>query len=697
MSETPRLEVDAQQIAWITFDDPAAKVNILNAAVMERLATLIDTVAVNSAVRAAVVIGKPDGFLAGADIKALAAIKTIAEARELSARGQEIFSALEKLGERIPVICAITGPCLGGGCELALACNYRLASDSPKTQIGLPETQLGIFPGWGGTQRLPRLIGLKAALDIILAGKSLSAKEAKKVGLVDEVTYDATLRARAAEVAANFAKLAPRRDSHFVENSPPARRVICAAARKKLLEKTRGHYPAPLKALEVVEQGLGKPLREGLELEARNFAEISVTPQAKNLIRVFFLRETYRKLRAYPQEKIEPLPIAKCGVVGAGVMGAGIAYWLAARGFTVRLKDVKPEFVQAGLKRISAVAKEGVKRKKISPRDAEAIMARVSPTTDYTGFGNCDLIIEAVLEREGVKKSVFTEIAGVAREDAILATNTSAIPISHLAACVKRPEQLVGIHFFNPVHKMPLVEIVVGKTSDKLTVETAVAFAKHIGKLPVVVNESPGFLANRLLMPYLNEAGFLLDEGKPIEAIDRAALDFGMPMGPLRLIDEVGTDVTFDVSRELADAFGERMKISSAINKINASGLKGRKGGAGFYVYEGKNETPNLKIYEMFGITPLKEPLRVERLQQRLIYTMINEAARVLEEKVVAARDDVDACMIFGTGFPPFRGGLMAYAAEVGLANIVRTLEEFTAAYGHRFAPAPLLKKMAEK
>jgi 3-hydroxyacyl-CoA dehydrogenase/enoyl-CoA hydratase/3-hydroxybutyryl-CoA epimerase len=695
MSETPRLEIDAKNIAWITFDDPNSKVNVLNAAVMEKLANVIEQIAANAAVRAVVVIGKPDGFLAGADIKALQAIKTIAEGRELAARGQEIFSALEKIGENIPVVCAITGFALGGGCELALACSYRIASDNPKTQIGLPEVKLGIFPGWGGTQRLPRLIGLKAALDIILAGKSLNAKKAKEVGLVDEIAPDTMLRQRAEEVADNYAKFAPKREGHFVENHPPMRGVICAAARKETLEKTRGNYPAPLLALDAIEQGLGKDLRGGLEIEAKLFGEISVTTACKNLIRVFFLDGDYKKLRAFPKEKIEPLPVAKVGVVGAGLMGSGIAHWLASRGFTVRLKDVKPEFVQGGLKRISAIVDGGVKRGKLTAQDAEKIMARISPTTDYAGFESCDLIIEAVLEKEELKKTVFEEISAIAREDAILASNTSAIPISHIAANVKKPSRFLGIHFFNPVHMMPLVEVVVGKHSGKVAVESAVALVKKIGKTPVIVNESPGFLVNRLLLPYMNEAGFLLEEGNPIELIDKAATDFGMPMGPLRLTDEVGIAVTYEVCRELQEAFGDRMKISSVVVRVNATGLKGKSGGSGFYLYEGKSETPNAKIYDILNIKPAQQPLALQTIQQRLIYTMINEAARVLEEKVVATPNDVDAGMIFGTGFPPFRGGLMAYADSIGVPSIVKSLEEFAKTYGARFTPAPLLLDMA--
>jgi len=695
MSETPRLEIDAKNIAWIVFDDPNAKVNVLNFAVMEKLANVIEQVAANAAVRAVVVIGKPDGFLAGADIKALQAISTIAEGRELAARGQEIFNALEKIGEKIPVVCAITGFALGGGCEVALACSYRIASDNPKTLIGLPEVKLGIFPGWGGTQRLPRLIGLKAALDIILAGKTLKSKQAREVGLVDEIVPDALLRQRAEEVADNYAKFAPKREGHFVENHPPMRSVICNAARKEVMEKTRGNYPATLKALESVEEGLGKDLRGGLENEARLFGEICTTTQCKNLIRVFFLDSDYKKLRAFPKEKLEPLPVAKVGVVGAGLMGSGIAHWLASRGFTVRLKDIKPEFVQGGLKRISTIVEGGVKRGKLSQKDAEALMARISPTTDYAGFETCDLIIEAVLEKEELKKTVFEEVSAVAREDAILASNTSAIPISKIAENVKRPSRLVGIHFFNPVHMMPLVEVVVGKQSGKVAVESAVALVKKLGKTPVIVNESPGFLVNRLLLPYMNEAGFLLEEGNPIELIDQAAKDFGMPMGPLRLTDEVGIAVTYEVCRELQESFGDRMKISSVVVRVNGTGLKGRSGGSGFYLYEGKSETPNAKIYKVLGIKPSEKPLSLETIQQRLIYTMINEAARVLEEKVVATPSDVDAGMIFGTGFPPFRGGLMVYADSIGAKNIVKTLEEFAKTHGARFTPAPLLLDMA--
>jgi 3-hydroxyacyl-CoA dehydrogenase/enoyl-CoA hydratase/3-hydroxybutyryl-CoA epimerase len=409
----------------------------------------------------------------------------------------------------------------------------------------------------------------------------------------------------------------------------------------------RGHYPAPLKAIEVAGRGF--------DAEARGFGEICVTSQCKNLIRVFFLREKYSKLRLPGGERAKK--IEKVGVLGAGTMGAGIAMWCSARGLTVRLKDLKPEFVAAGMKRIEDAYRDGVKRRKITELQMQHGMARVHPTTEYTGFGDCDLVIEAVLEKIEVKRPVFAELTPLLRPDCVIASNTSAIPIDDLAAATGRPERFVGIHFFNPVHKMPLVEVVRGTKTDPAIVAAAVEFAKQLKKIPVVVKGAPGFLVNRLLMPYLNEAGVMLGEGVGVEAMDGAMVDFGWPMGPARLIDEIGVDVTLDVARELAEAFRDRMIVAPILRQVHEQGLKGRKGGAGFYI--GERTNPAVKL-------PGGKTMSAEEIQKRLMNAMVAEAKLCMKEEIVAAEDDIDVAVIFGLGFPPFRGGLVKWARDAG-------------------------------
>jgi len=653
--ESPRLEVDADDIAWVVFDDPDAKVNLLNPLSVGGLDGILDELPQRKPKGVVFISGKPGIFIAGADINELAKIHDPAHGEDLSRAGHRILGKIERLG--VPTVAAIDGACLGGGCELALACRFRVATDNPKTQIGLPETQLGIVPGWGGTQRLPRLIGLYAALGIIVAGKTVDPVRALKIGLVNAVVPTVGLRA----AAVKFVKTGRLPGAGvFLDNLWPVRRILCRIARKQTLARTRGHYPAPLKAIEAMEGGLGASLERGLELEARIFGEVAATSQCKNLIRVFFLREKYSKLRWGDAESAKK--IEKVGVLGAGVMGAGIAQWCSARGLTVRLKDIKPEFVASGMKRVADAYREGVKRRKLSRLEAEHGLARVHPTTDYSGFGDCDLVIEAVLEQVEVKHALFQELAPLLRDDCVIASNTSAIPIDDLAEVSDRPKRFVGIHFFNPVHKMPLVEIVRGTKTAAAVVVTAVEFVKQLKKTPVVVNGAPGFLVNRLLMPYLNEAGVLLDEGVSVEAVDRAMLEFGMPMGPLRLIDEVGIDVAYDVAQELAEAFGDRISVAPVLQRVAEEGLKGRKGGKGFYVYDGKKERPNsgLKL-------PAAKMMSAAAIQQRLMGVMVGEAKRCLAEEVVATEDDIDVGMIFGTGFPPFRGGLVKYAQDSGL------------------------------
>ena len=683
--DTMRLDIDSEGIGWVTFDDPSAKVNLINPAVALQLGKILEDLAQRRPKAVVFISGKPDVFIAGADIKEISKIADAAEGERLARAGHQLLGRLERLG--MPTVAAIHGACLGGGCELILACSHRVATDHSKTQIGLPETQLGIIPGWGGTQRLSRLIGLRAALRMIVTGNTVDGLRAWKMGLVDQVVPVVALRETAKRIALG-AGSAVRRPARW-DTWWGVRGCICRRARKETLARTGGHYPAPLRAIDAVERGLATSLDRGLEMEARMFGELAVASPCKNLIRVFFLREKYsrRKIEPLSESLAGPKPaarIAKVGVIGAGTMGAGIAQWCSARGLTVRLKDVRPGLVAAGMKRIAEVYCEAVRRRKLTESEARLGLARVHPTTEYSGFADCDIVIEAVVERLEIKRQVFGELLPLIRENCILASNTSALPIDDLGAACGRPGWLVGVHFFNPVHKMPLVEIVRGTETAPEVLAAALGFAGQLRKIAVIVRGAPGFLVNRLLMPYLNEAAQMLEDGMGVAEIDRAMREFGMPMGPLRLIDEVGIDVAADVAGELAAAFRDRMAIAPVLERMHRAGWKGRKGGAGFYVYGGNRERVNPAILPLigdgggrgsrlrgrsrFGVAEARRagPLLPAEIQKRLVGVMIAEARRVLDDRVVETEDDVDAGMIFGTGFPPFRGGLVRYARDAG-------------------------------
>lgn len=697
------LDVDGDGVAWLVFDDPEAKVNVLSSGVMARLNALLGDVeegARTGRVKALIVkSGKPGSFIAGADVEEIAGVTDPAEAEAGSRSGQQVFRRLERLP--IPSVAAIDGICLGGGAELALACTYRFASDRPETRIGFPEVRLGIIPGWGGTTRLPRLVGLRAAVEMIVTGKTVTARRAQRIGLVDEAVPPAQLGERVRRFAweriDRGRMRAPRRrgvGARLLEETAPGRRLLIAQARRKVLRETKGHYPAPLAALDVLARTLALPLDRAFELESRTVARLAVSDVCKNLIHVFFLMEGAKK--AAPAAT--PRAAERVAVLGAGVMGGGIAQLLAQRGVPVRLKDIRPDAIALGLRHAREVFDRAVRRGRLERREAERGMQRISPTLDYSGFGRADVVIEAVVERMDVKKQVLRETEAHAAPDAVLASNTSALSITEMANGLARPENVCGMHFFNPVHRMPLVEIVRGAATSDETLATAFALARRLEKTPVIVGDGPGFLVNRLLAPYLNEAGWLLTEGARIEAIDRALLEFGMPMGPLRLLDEVGLDVSRHVAGILYEAFGDRMLPAPAMVRLAETARIGRKGGLGFYRYEdGKERGPDDALYAELGdaIPPERRDVPADVIRERCILVMINEAARALEDRIADGPAAVDLAMITGTGFPPFRGGPLRYADAVGLPAIAGKLEAYQRSLGVRFQPAPLLRERA--
>jgi 3-hydroxyacyl-CoA dehydrogenase/enoyl-CoA hydratase/3-hydroxybutyryl-CoA epimerase len=679
-------------IAVLTFDRPESSANIFDQATFDELNEHLNVLTGDSSVRGLIIrSAKPKIFIAGADLNGFTKDLTAEKLAFLVEQGQKTFDRLAALP--IPTVAAIHGVALGGGFEVALACDYRIASLDSATKVGLPETMLGILPAWGGSTRLPRLVGLPTALDAILSGKQYAAKAAKKLGMIDEISYAERLIGLATQLIAS--QPGKKRElKQYLANRPPISTFIAAQAKKRALAKTRGHYPAPLKALEVVVAGLTASHAQSLENERRAFIELASGATAQNLIRVFFLQERSKKLSVktdQPSRKIN-----RALVVGAGLMGSGIAQWLSARGLRVVLKDVAPEPLGKGLQSIHKIYRDTVKRRIFSEAEAQAGIDRILPVYEDIPWRDVDLVIEAAVEKLDLKQQIFHRIAEQIPNCQVIASNTSALSIDAIANGLADPGKVVGIHFFNPVHRMQLVEVVQGSKTSPQTLATAVQFVKSIGKLPVLVKDSPGFLVNRILLPYMMEAFNLFSEGYRLERIDRAMLDFGMPMGPLRLTDEVGLDVSLHVGSDLAQRVQHLPPLNNAIDRMLAQGWLGRKSGKGFYDYSSSAERPNP---ELSAYQPQSEPTDGDDtvLRDRLVLVMINEAGRCLEEKVVTDPADVDFAMIMGTGWAPFRGGPLRYADSIGISTLVARLRELSQKGGDYFAPCALLNEMASR
>ena len=712
----PRFGIDADGVGQITFDDPGRAHNILTEPVLEELGGIVaqaDQAAREGTLRALLVdSGKPGSFIAGADVTAIA---TVAESgdREVAVEavraGQALFGRIAALP--VPTVAAIHGICLGGGTELALACDHRVCDDDDRTRIGLPEVQLGILPAWGGTTRLPRLVGLRAALGIMLTGKPARVSRAKRIGLVDRVFPRQQFRERSLEFVRSLAEgtggrtdgagrkraRARRRRGvagWLLDGTAPGRAIVLRTARKQVLKRTRGHYPAPLRILDVVRKGIGRPMAEGFELEAKAVGQLMASPHCRNLLFLFQLREGARK--GPWAEGGRAAPVGQMAVIGAGQMGGGIAQVAAYNDLPVRMKDVRHEAVAGGLAHARSIFDGAVKRRSLRRRDAMRKMGLISGGLDYAGVGRADLVVEAVVERMDIKKAVLKEVEAVVGPDAVIATNTSSLSVDEMASVLDRPGRFAGMHFFGPVHRMPLVEVVRGEETDPDTIETIAALVVRMGKVPVVTRDGPGFLVNRILGLALNEAGHLLDEGHDVQALDRIWTDFGMPMGPCRLIDEVGMDVARHAGDSLAEAFGERMAPSASLVALGESGRLGRKGGKGFYLYEkGKERGVDGTVYADMGQSSRRVPPDPARSCDRIVLAMVNEAARILEDGIVGSAADVDLGMVMGTGFPPFRGGLLRYADDRGLDEVAQVVERFAGEVGGRFQPCGLLVELA--
>ncbi|EKF75975.1 short chain enoyl-CoA hydratase/3-hydroxyacyl-CoA dehydrogenase [Alcanivorax hongdengensis A-11-3] len=653
---------------------------------------------------------KPGSFMAGADINLFEKAENAQQVSDLSTLCQQTFGKLETLG--IPVVAAIKGACLGGGLELALACSYRIAANSGDTVLGLPEVMLGLLPAGGGTQRLPRLVGIASALDMMLTGRQLKARPARKMGLVDEVVdavavYDRAV-ARAAQLAGEKDDAGISLGDYFsregltkaaLEQNSLGRKVVFDQARKQAAKKTHGLYPAPPAIIDAVEAGYENGLAQGYATEARLFGELAMSSQSKQLRGIFHATNTLKK-ETFVADGVQARQIHRTGVLGAGLMGAGIALTTVNKAkLPVRLKDRDDKGLAHGVQYLRDFYNKRVKKGAMSAADASAELGRASFTSDYSGFKGLDLVVEAVFEDVKLKHLMLKDVEEHGNDQTIFASNTSSIPITEIARAAKRPQNVIGLHYFSPVEKMPLLEIITTDQTDPAVTAGCVAFGKAQGKTVIVVKDGPGFYTTRILAPYLNEATRLLTEGVDVKQVDQALVRFGFPVGPITLLDEVGVDVGTKVGPVLEKAFGERMASPDAAGLMIENNYLGRKSGRGFYIYEGvaKGEKPvNTALYELMNVTTSRDA-DDEEIVSRCLWMMINEAAYCLQEGIISEPMHGDIGAIFGLGFPPFRGGPFRYMDSLGLVNAVRTLERLTEQYGERFKPAPILIDMAKK
>lgn len=692
------LELRDDQVAVIHINVPGESMNTLKASFASEVTHVLQEIEQQRDLQGVVIISdKPGSFVAGADIGMIDACDNAADAESLARQGQAMFDRIE--GLKIPVVAAIDGACLGGGLELALACHYRVATDNPRTVIGLPEVQLGLLPGSGGTQRLPRLIGIQKALPLILTGKQLRAKQAKKLGIVDDVV-PATILLEAAVKRVLSSKAKVRKAKlpvmhRLLEGTGVGRGIIFSKAREQAQAKAKGNYPAVDHIIDTIAHGAEKGFQAGLEREAKAFGELAMTPVSRELRQIFFATTEMKKETGAGDTK--PRPVQHVGILGGGLMGGGIAYVTAAKaGLPARIKDIREEGIVHALRYSYELLSKKVKRKHLTRAELEATMLRLSGSLDYSGFAKADVVIEAVFEDLSLKQKMVAEIEAVTGPDTIFASNTSSLPITQIAAHAQRPENIIGLHYFSPVDKMPLAEIITHPQTSAETIATTVALAKRQGKTPIVVKDGAGFYVNRILAPYMNEAARLVLDGEPIERVDQALVQFGFPVGPMKLMDEVGIDVAAKVAPILANELGERFRAPTAFEKLIEDNRKGKKNQKGFYTYQGKKagKLVDESVYPLLGISPSAK-LDDAEMAQRTVLLMLNEAAYCLAEGVIRSARDGDIGAIFGIGFPPFRGGPFRYMDALGIETVVQRLQQYQKTFGERYTPAPILVKMA--
>jgi len=718
--KTPALTLNITDngIGWITVDLVGETQNTVRAEFAEEFDGIFKQIETNNAIKAIVIIsGKENGFIAGADISMLQNLTTKESVVELAKTGHQIFNKLEDIN--IPVVAAINGSCLGAGLELALACSYRICTDNQSTKLGLPEVQLGILPGGGGTQRLPRLVGIATSLDLMLTGKQLNGKRAKKIGLVDEVVAQANL-IKAAEKAAlklmnkrkrisSQLKQEVKRSSFLsvseaqklaLETTSFGRKIIFDKALQTVNRKTRGNYPAPAKIIKCVEVGMEQGVDAGFDTEAKLFAELVMSPESNQLMNIFFATTELKKDTGV-KNPVETKNIDRVGVLGGGLMGAGIAFVTADKANKkVRIKDQNEQGVNHALKYCWEIYRKKMKRKHISVNDASKRFAAITGTTSYQGFKRCDLVIEAVFESLELKQQMVKDIEEQCQGNAIFASNTSSIPLTIIAESAKYPEKIIGLHYFSPVEKMPLLEIIVTEKTSPEVIATCVKFGKQQGKTVIVVKDGAGFYTSRILAPFVNEAGHMVAEGVAIDRIDRALKNAGFPVGPITLLDEVGIDVGTKIAPILAEAFGERMLPPKIFEKLEQDDRKGRKNKRGFYLYSKGSSKKSKKevdesIYTLLGVQP-NNMMEEEKIAERCLLQMVNESVLCFQQGILSSPRDGDIGAIFGLGFPPFLGGPFRYVDAQGVENVVNKLTQLAKEYGERFKPAKLLVDMAK-
>ncbi|BAJ02876.1 fatty acid oxidation complex subunit alpha FadJ [Shewanella violacea] len=701
MEKTFNLVRREDGIAVLTIDVPGETMNTLRTEFAAEITEVLAEIKADTSIKGLVLAsGKKDCFVAGADISMLDACTSVEDAKALSQQGHIVFNELEALS--IPVVAAIDGVCLGGGLELALACHLRVCSQNGKTMMGVPEVQLGLLPGGGGTQRLPRLVGITTALDMMLTGKQIRPKQALKMGLVDDVVPESILLATAVKMALK-GKVAPKKENKslvnkLLEGTAVGRNIIFDQAGKQVQKKTQGNYPAPAKIIDCVRQGMAKGKTKGLEVEASHFAELVMSKESAALRSIFFATTEMKKETGAGD--VKPRKVNKAMILGGGLMGGGIASVTTSKAkIPARVKDISEQGLSNALSYAYKLLDKGVKRRHMTPSARDNIMSLMTTTTEYIGIKYADIVVEAVFEDLSLKHQMVKDVERECGENTIFASNTSSLPISQIAEAAARPENVIGLHYFSPVEKMPLVEVIAHKKTSPETIATTVAFARKQGKTPIVVQDGAGFYVNRILALYMNEAAQLLLEGQSVEHLDKALVKFGFPVGPMTLLDEVGIDVGAKISPILEAELGERFKAPAAFDKLLSDGRKGRKNGKGFYLYAGKAKKKakqvDESVYQVLGLKPGVNA-EVSEVAQRCVVQMLNEAVRCLEEGIIASPRDGDIGAIFGIGFPPFLGGPFHYIDTLGAGVLVAKLEKYQAKHGDRFTPCNKLIEMAE-
>jgi len=686
-------------IAHLLMDVKGDSMNTLKAAFADEIAEILKEIREDKSIVGLVLAsGKADSFVAGADVHMLAGCTSAAEATALSRQGQMIFDQLENL--TIPVVAAVHGACLGGGLELAMACHAIVCSDSPKTALGLPEVQLGLLPGGGGTQRLPKRVGIQKALDMMLTGKQLRPKQALKAGLVIDVVPNSVLLKTAEQLALSGKVKAKARQlsmmDKLLEGNGVGRSIVFNQATKMVLGQTKGNYPAPLKIIDCVRVGVEQTPAKGYQVEADHFGQLVMSDVSAQLRQVFFATTDMKKEQGI--EGVAPEKISSVAVLGGGLMGGGIAFVTATKAkLPVRIKDISHQGISSALKYGYDLLNKRVKRRFIRHSEMQNQLALITGTTEYSGFKQADIVVEAVFEDLTLKQNMVADIESHCKESTIFASNTSSLPIGQIAEQAIRPENVIGLHYFSPVDKMPLVEIIPHEKTSDQTISTTVAFAKKQGKTPIVVKDKAGFYVNRILAPYMNEAAILLLEGCSIEALDKAMVKFGFPVGPMQLLDEVGIDIGAKIGPILQAELGDRFAPPAAFSKLIDDGRLGKKNQKGFYQYKTKSKKKLVddSVYSLLGLQ-VSNTAVTDAQAERCVYMMLNEAARCLDEGIIRNARDGDIGAIFGIGFPPFLGGPFQYMDKIGAATLVSKLTQWQTEFGERFAPCEALVKMAE-